>query len=138
MKTEEVFQELYNYLDTQLSNPLLNPYGATLYPYENPGYTMPVIVMKQIDFSFNTENLSHGEQLFSLAIEVNIFAEKQIVAQRTIANSLSDLVVDVLFNQYGMKLDDRNPIPNIDPSIYRIYMRFSCILDENKIIYRTR
>ena len=138
MKTEEVFQELFNYLGTQLSNVLLNPYGAMLYPYENPGFTMPCIVMKQIDFSFNNENLSHEEQLFALAIEVNIFAQDMTVSKRTIANSLSDLINDVLFNQYGLRIDDRNPIPNIDPSIYRIYMRFSCVIDENKIIYRTR
>lgn len=144
--TEEVFQEIYDDIESRLTDLSINPYGATLNPNESESYSMPTIVMRQIGLNLDRETLSYDHQTFNFNIEVNVYASDSSVTniddsvspvhRRTIANQLSDLMFDILFNDYHMKLDGRNPIPNIDPSIYRINLRFSGKFNENKIISR--
>jgi len=138
--TEEVYQEIFDYTKTQLTNVLLNPYGAKLFPEEGMTDFVPNIVMRQIDYSLNSESLSHDQQRFGLALEVNIYARDinstVNIPRRTIVNSLSDLMFDILFNHFGLNITGRDPIPNLDKTVYRMLMRFNGDIDENKVIYR--
>jgi len=138
--TEEVYQEIFDYTKTQLTNVLLDPYGAKLFPEEGMTDFVPNIVMRQIDYSLNSESLSHDQQRFGLALEVNIYARDinstVNIPRRTIVNSLSDLMFDFLFNHFGLNITGRDPIPNLDKTVYRMLMRFDGEIDENKVIYR--
>lgn len=149
--TEEVFQEIYDYVKAQLSDLTLNPYGSSISPYEASSYLMPTIVMKQIRLSLDDETLSHDGQRFAMTIETNVYAENKVmtvagegqyeivsseVNRRKIANQISDLLFEILHNHFGLKLEDRKPIPNINPNVYRVYLRFAGKYDEAKTIYR--
>jgi len=140
MNIEKVYEEMFDYLNTQLSDVEINPYGAVLLdtiPSVEPS-VFPLIVMTQMDFTFATETLGKTHKRFTLPIEVNIFTIKSGANKKeTIAKQLANVVKEVLFDHYGMRLDVFDRQPNLIENVYRIVMRFSCLVDEDtEIIYR--
>jgi len=140
MNIEKVYEEMFDYLKTQLSDEEINPYGATLLdtiPSVEPN-VFPLIVMTQMDYVFATETLGKTNKRFTLPIEVNIFTIKSGANKKeTIAKQLANVVKEVLFDHYGMSLDVFDRQPNLIENVYRIVMRFSCLVDEDtEIIYR--
>lgn len=135
---DEVFDEIYQAIVDKLN--IENPYNATVLSYI-PSYRFdefPVIVLQQIDYHLSGETLSKSEKKHALAIEAQVFAiDIPNVNRRTIANSLADMVEDVIQNDFGLGLDMSEVIPNIDEDVYRVVLRLSGIIDDDsKIIYR--
>jgi len=140
MKREEVFEEIYGGINTKLSNGTLNPYGATILSFI-PSYEQdefPLIVLSQVEYSLNSETLNKSEKKHNLSVEAQIFAkDTATVNKRIIANSVADLVEVVLQDDYGLRLELSNVLPNLDENVYRVLLRFSCIIDDDsKVIYR--
>lgn len=140
MTRDEVFDEIYQAIVAKLAIVGNNPYNATVLSYI-PSYKFdefPVIVLSQVDYRLEGEALNKEEKRHSLVIEAQIFSiDTPTVNRRIIANSISNLVEDVIQNDFGLGLNMSNVIPNLDESIYRIVLTFNGIIDDDsKIIYR--
>lgn len=140
MTREEVFDEIYDEIADKLAISENNPYGATVLSFI-PSYKFdefPVVVLSQVDYRLDSEALNKNEKKHSFVVEAQIFSIDNITTnKRIIANSISDLVEDIIQNQFGLGLQMSNVIPNLDENVYRIILRFSGIIDDDsKIIYR--
>lgn len=140
MKRDEIFDEIYQSLSTELGITLSNPYGAIVEPYI-PSYEfdkLPLIVLSQIDYRLHKEALNKNEKQHEIVIEAQIFAiDKNGTNKRVIANQVADLVESILQDNYGLGLEMSNVIPNVDENVYRVALRFrGYVYDNNKIIYR--
>lgn len=140
MKQEDVLDELCSTLDTKLTDELLNPYGAELFrviPNVYPNNKFPIIVLSQLDYTFGNETLDKLEKNYILSIEANIFAvDNDDTHKRVIANDVCELV-NTHIDGYGLRLDSRDVIPNLQENVYRIVLRFSGRIDvNNEVIYR--
>lgn len=138
MTRDEVIDEIYQAIVERLDNE--DTYGASVLSYISSYQfdEFPVIVLNQLNYSLSGETLSKTEKKHRLVIEAQIFAIDQTSTDsRTIANYLSDLVEDVIQNDFGLRLDTSDVIPNVVESVYRVVQRFSGIIDDDsKIIYR--
>ena len=137
---DEVFDEIYQAIVAKLAIVGNNPYNATVLSYI-PSYKFdefPVIVLNQVDYRLDREALNKNEKKHYFSIEAQIFSiDKPTFNRRTIANSLSNLVENVIQNDFGLGLNMSNVIPNLDESVYRVILRFNGIIDDDsKIIYR--
>jgi hypothetical protein len=140
MKHEDVFDEISSALDTKLSDEESNPYGAVAYnfiPNTFPNNQFPIIVLSQLDYTLSKETLDKEEREYTVSIEANIFAiDTPTTHKRLIANDVCELVFGVI-DGYGLRLDMRDVLPNLQENVYRIVMRFSGRIDENRaVIYR--
>jgi len=140
MTTEEVFDEIFSTLETQLQNPLLNPYGATALSVI-PSFDetqFPTIVLEQFNFGLNRETLNKAEKKYLISIQADVFAINQGTTHaRTIANDLTELVRTVLEDTYGFQLVSSEPTPNLVENVYRKTSRFTALVDnDTKVIYR--
>lgn len=140
MKRDEIFDEIYQSVSSELAIQLSNPYGAIVEPYIPPYEfdELPLIVLSQVDYRLHKEALNKTEKQHEIVIEAQIFAiNKDNVNKRVIANQLGDLVETILQDNYGLGLEMSNVIPNVDENVYRIALRFrGYVYDNNKIIYR--
>lgn len=138
MTRDEVIDEIYQAIVNRLDGE--DTYGASVLSYISSYQfdEFPVIVLNQLNYSLSRETLSKTEKKHRLVIEAQIFAiDKPTIDSRTIANDLSDLVEDVIQNDFGLRLDTSDVIPNVVESVYRVVLRFSGIIDDDsKIIYR--
>ena len=135
---DEVFDEIYQAIVEKIE--LDNIYNASVLSYiaSYQFNEFPVIVLNQLNYRLSSEALNKNEKKHSFTIEAQVFAiDKGAVDSRTIANYLSNLVEDVIQNDFGLKLDMSDVIPNVTESVYRVVQRFSGIIDDDsKIIYR--
>ena len=88
-------------------------------------------VLSTTDFQDQTDRID---------IEVNIYAQDKIYANKTISNveiakELSRLVDNIVGKQYRMIRTFCEPTPNLDNSIYRVTMKFTKKVISNKKIF---
>ena len=105
-------------------------------PSQNTENTFPVITFSEISNTINKFSIdTSGENNSNILFEVNIF---------TIGNNkesecmtLITKVDDILSGFYRMSRDFSNQIENYaDTNVYRHILRYSCIVNKNKTIYR--
>jgi len=141
MAWESVFDEIFGAIETALGVVLDNPYGAVVMNTEPPleERIFPLIVCKQTNYYLKDETLSHTDKQHRITVEAQIYAiNQESVHKRVIANSLADLVVPIIQDTYGLKLEFGQSVPNFaDENVYRIVLRFSGVLrDSTEVIYR--
>ncbi len=103
--------------------------------------TFPLIVVEETDDSLNDETLKYTQQKFDKTIEISIYTIDKTVNGKTIAkeiisNELKILVNDILDNKYHLNRRSCKPTPNMDRNVYKLSIRYLCLVDENKHIYR--
>lgn len=139
MTREEVFDEIYSAIVDAID--LDGTYDASVLTYI-PSYKFdefPVIVLSQIDYRLDRESLSKTQKKHSITIEAQVFGVDVDGGDdsRTIVNHLSNLVEQVIQDDYGLRLDMSEVIPNIDEYVYRVVQRFSGLVDDDTmVIYR--
>lgn len=140
MTRDEVFDEIYQSLASELDIEYSNPYGAIIEPYipTQEFDEFPIIVLSQIDYRLSNETLNKNEKQHEIVLEAQIFAiDKDGVHRRVIANQVADLVEQIIQDNYGLGLQMSNVIPNVDENIYRIVLQFrGYVYDNTKVIYR--
>lgn len=80
---------------------------------------------------------------FRKTIEVNIYATDVPTgttskAKQIVADELKTLVDEVISDEYHMTRISCNETPNADRNVYRLTIRYRCIVDENYKIYGGR
>lgn len=141
MTREEVFIQIYERISTLLEENKSEFYNATILSYV-PSYQFdeyPLIVLSQFDYRLQHETLAKTEKKHFFVIEAQIFSiDTTLTNKRVIGNKVAELVESVIENEYGLKLDMSNVIPNLNENIHRIMLRFSGLIDDDTLtIYRT-
>lgn len=137
MTSKELYNETYNRVKAYiLANSSYSP--AVVKKAPQTINNNPLVVFPMSEFVFKDETLDKSEIKEANTFEINIYTQNQGgKSDITIAEELQELVLDVLYTQMGMKVVTNRAIPNLDANIYRIYMRFTCVLDKDKnLIYR--
>lgn len=99
----------------------------------------PLITLVEENNQFDSGNLQYKARdvIDTLYWEVNIYATDKGVNGKTISNAeicdeLKYLVDEVMSKRYRLTRLSCRPTPNLDDTIYRITMRYSCNLFVNK------
>jgi hypothetical protein len=103
--------------------------------YETAPPTYPLVSFSELSNNayLDTKD-SSGEYHNQVSFEVNIFTEGS--TRKNDALEIRVLVDEILSNYYGLGRDFSNEIPNyLNSNIYRYVMRYSCLVDKNKMIY---
>lgn len=141
MTRDEVFEEIYGYMNTLLEENSELYDNAIVLPYlpSQDFNDLPVIVLSQLDYRLSGETLAKTEKKHEFTIEAQIFTiDTQTDHRRTVGNRIADMVEDVIQNDYGLRLESSSVIPNLNENIYRIFLRFVGVIDDDTlIIYRT-
>jgi hypothetical protein len=125
----DISNEVYTKLKTELVGVEI---GSTF--LEAPS-TYPFVTFSEVsNTAFGDTKDSSGEQHNQLAFEVNIFTIGD--DKKSQAKNLRKMIDDVLSGYYNMDRDFSDEIPNfLNQNVYRYVMRYSCLVDKNKVIY---
>lgn len=126
--------DIGNEVFTKLKNDIS---GATVlgdYPATEPNF--PCIIFSELSNNTVVDSVdSSGENHNEVGFEVNIFSNAH--NKKTIVKGLRKEVDDIMSGYYNMNRDFSDPTPNFsDTDIYRYTLRYSCVVDENKVIFR--
>lgn len=126
----DITNEVLTKLKTELS-----PIKVML-PSQNNASTFPCVTFKEVSNVVLDSSIdSSGEVASQLAFEVNIFTKGN--TKESSSRTIRQQVDTVLSTYYGMNRDFSNDVENYgDVTIYRYVMRYSCVVDRNKTIYR--
>lgn len=103
-----------------------------------------LIVLEEIDNRISLSTTRREETISGISFEVNIYCpndatvtddngETIIVSRMEQARELRKLVDEVLGDYYKLNRNFCQPTPNLDTSIYRITMRYSGRINDNKL-----
>lgn len=126
----DIFNEVFTKLKSDLS-PLAT---HSHYPEVTP--TMDCVILEQlsnnnVQFTVDTS----GDKYNEISFEVNIFTQGAEKASK--ARAILKKVDAVMADFYRMNRDYSGTLPSfLDNNIYRMIVRYSCIVDKNKQIYR--
>lgn len=98
----------------------------------------PQVVLTEEENSFNSGTTRGEETVSKLSYEVNIYAQDKVVngdmkSRVDIARELVALVDNVMNCNYRMRRITCRPTPNIDINIYRMTLRYTVSLNDNRI-----
>ena len=137
--------DVYTYIYTKLKQSLkenLADYGievTKLSKQETDRF--PLVVFTEEDNVLSTRTLNREETFSDLYYEVNIYTRDKIINGEEcfaidIARLISAEVDKVLNKTYHMDRLFCRPTPNLDNSIYRITMRYSVGLNDNRVKFK--
>lgn len=112
------------------------PEATVLSAYPSTSPKFPCIVIEEISNTIVPDTIdTAGEHYSDVSIEINIFTDNP-QTKMSDAKSLRNKV-DTIMTQYKLNRDFASTTPNYaDGSIYRYTMRYSCLVNSNKVIYR--
>ena len=126
--------DISNEVFTKLKNTLTGINVVGEYPETIP--TFPIVTFSE---SSNTTIYdmvdSSGETHNLISFEIEIFsnAKNKTTQVKTIRNNIDTVMSDF----YGMNRVFSDKVPNyLDANIYRYMLRYECVVDKNKKIYR--
>lgn len=126
--------DLTNEILTNLKNKLINVDVKS--PYDNSKTTFPTVTIKEISNTTDFETVdSNGETHSLISFEINIFdiGNNKESSCKKIRNS-----IDLIMTQdYKMNRDFSAQVENYaDTNVFRWILRYSCVVNKNKVIYR--
>lgn len=126
--------DITNDILTQIKLGISEATVLSAYPSTSPVF--PCIIVEELsNNSVPTTIDSGGEHYCDVSIEINIFTDNP-QTKMSDAKALRNKV-DAIVSQYKLNRDFSSTTPNYaDGNIYRYTMRYSAIVDSNKVIYR--
>lgn len=108
--------------------------ATVLSPEQDVSSSFPCITFREISNSTNGSD-SAGEHDSNISFEINIFTTGK--TRISDSQSLIVKVDNIMSGFYGMTRYDSSPVENYaDTNLYRHVMRYSCVVNKNKEIYR--
>lgn len=127
-----IFNELFNELTNTLHS--YDNKIATSSVYVNIPQSYPTVSLEEIDSADYTLGSNCQVENYNMnEYEVNIYTKSPLAKSK--ADEILN-VIDNLFHDYGFIRESKNPIPTNDETIYRIVVRYGCIVSQNKVIFR--
>lgn len=126
--------DITNELYTELKSTIQDATVLPNYPSTPP--TMPCIIFYELSNNeFEDTVNSSGAMHCEISFQADIFSDSE--DKVSIAKGLRKKIDTILGDKYRMKREYSGEIPNfLDSNIYRYTLRYSCVVDENKTIYR--
>lgn len=126
--------EIGNEVFTKIKNDIPNALVLGDYPSTKPEF--PCIIFSELTNIAVTSTVdSSGEKHNNLSFEINIFTNGY--NRKTLSKTLRKQVDDIMSDYYNMNRDSSETTPNYsDEDVYRHTLRYSCVVDENKVIFR--
>lgn len=126
----DITNEVFTKLKTRLTGCTVEP----SYPKNIPDF--PLVTVEEVSNLTYTDSIdSSGETMREIALEINVFSDAENSV--TVVKGLRNRIDDILTSIYRMTCDFSAPTHNyLNSDIYRYTMRFSCVVDKNKTIYR--
>ena len=134
--------DVYTYVYTKLKESLqtnLPDYGIEITKLsKKQADRFPLVVFTEEDNVLSTTTLNREETFSDLYYEINIYTRDKVINGEKcyaidIARQISAEIDKVLNKQYHMDRLFCRPTPNLDNSIYRITMRYSVGLNDNRV-----
>lgn len=122
--------EIFNKLKTELVSVNVEPE----FNESTPDY--PLVTFREITNVANPDTIDNlGDKHNQLAFQVDIYTVGNL--KKSNAKQIRSDVDDILGGFYKMTRDFSDEVPNLtDTRIYRYTMRYSALVDDNKVIYR--
>lgn len=132
----DVYDEIFEYAEKHIKeNSKYAPVVLITPPEETKIF--PLVIITETNNVLEDENLKKGDLKYRVEYEIEIYAiDKGNIAKEFIIQELKNLVNEVFDGHYGMLRRACIPTPNVDRNVNRLYMRYSALIDERKIIYR--
>jgi len=132
----DVYDEIFEYAEKHIKdNSKYSPIVLITPPEETKIF--PLVIITETNNVLESEDLKKGEPKYRVEYEIEIYAiDKGNIPKELIIQELKTLVNEVFDSHYGMFRRACIPTPNVDRNVNRLYMRYSALIDENKIIYR--
>lgn len=127
-----IFNELYTKMCERLAS--YDDKISTSSVYHNIPSSYPFVSLEEImsaDYELGSD--CRVENFDENDYEVNIYAKNPLAKSK--ADEILN-VIDDLFHELGFVRRSKNPFQSNDETIYRIVVRYSCIVSKNKVIYR--
>jgi hypothetical protein len=134
----DVYTRLYTELKESLKQNL-SDYGVEITKLsKKQSDRFPLVVFTEEDNVLDSSTLRREETTSKLYYEINIYARDKVINEEKcyaidIARQISAEVDKVLNKKYRMDRLFCRPTPNLDDSIYRITMRYSVGLNDNRV-----
>lgn len=131
-----IFPELKKYVE---ESSIYKPTITKAKPQQSKVF--PIVPVKLLPVQNKYNNLSYGEETYSFAIEINIYAlASGNVSKRTICDEVTDKVIDYFRKNYHITIKVDYDAINADMNIHRNIVKVSGILDtkygiDNLVIY---
>lgn len=127
---KEIYTTLYNSLTLTYTS--LTMSGTTQFMPNS----FPFLCVEEADNQAyeETQDSSNIENHARVTYEVNVYSNKKTGAKAECRKILSS--VDTLLGGLGFTRQTYSPIPNADPSVYRVVARYIAVVGSNKTIYR--
>ena len=137
----DLTNNIYNDLKVYAQNSEYKPTVVKKALRESKKFPLITIVEENNVFKSGTTNYKKQERIDSIYWEVNIYAtdiksSKKTISNAEICDNLKVLVDNVMSRKYRLTRLSCRPTPNLDDTIYRVTMRYTCDLltNRNKII----
>lgn len=129
---DDIYVDLKNYL---LLNSIYEPkvLKKSLQQYNK----FPLVTITEEDNVFNSGDTTKSQIISSLTYEINIYSTDKVNNNTTISNveivrELQKLCDDIMSKEYKMNRISCRPTPNLDETIYRVTMRYTTKIYENR------
>lgn len=126
--------DISNEVLTEIKTALTNVDVYLEFPMKKPSF--PCVTFKDNGNTTHIDSVdSSGETHNELSFEINIFSngKNKVTQAKAIRNTIDGIMAD----KYNMTRDFSDQVPNFaDESIFRYILRYSCVVDKDKRIYR--
>ena len=136
-----VYAVLKKYIQESL-NETSSPYCDVKTESQSP-ISKNLIVLDEINNRTSLSTTRHEETISSVSFEINIYCpndsskeedgELILISKKEQARELRKLVDEVLSGYYRLNRYFCQPTPNIDNTVYRITMRYSGKINDNRL-----
>lgn len=126
----DIQNQIFNSIKTKIIEKF--PKAKVQKDFQPTSSTFPTITFYEIDNSAFEHTLDYAQRKSNLAFQIDIFTKGG--TKESQAKAISKQVNEVMENDFHMKRMFANPLPNADKDIYRFTMRYSCKIDEEKLL----
>lgn len=112
------------------------PMATVLAEYPSTTPSFPCIIVQELSNDTHLTSVdTSGETHNSISFEINIFSNAQ--NKITQVRGLRDTIDGIMSGAYGMSRMYSGSVPNyLDANIYRYTLRYDCVVNSNKQIFR--
>ncbi len=122
----QIFNSLKQRIEIQFPN------SKVCKDFQPVASTFPTITFYEIANSELEHTLDYTQRKSNLAFQIDIFTTGG--TKESQAKAISKEICEVMENHYHMKRLFANPLVNADKDIYRYTIRYSCKIDEERLI----
>ncbi|MBS7020362.1 MAG: hypothetical protein KH135_00610 [Firmicutes bacterium] len=126
---DTIFPNLKEYVET---NSIYSPLLTKAMPQESKKF--PIVPVRLLPVTNKYNNLSYGEQTYTFAIDINVYAQDKTVgskriSRRTICNEVSNKIVDYFANNFHVTIRTELDVPNVVSNVHRNNIKITGKLD---------